>query len=119
MNDDEDVSSQERLTRVERANVGRMVFDAALAVAMLIIGIWVNSATNESRETAKALAELRAEAAMIRERLPIDYVRSSAYERDIGEIRRLLEKLADRLPQAQRGQQIGPGIYRDGRDINR
>jgi hypothetical protein len=115
----EEESAHERLTRVERANVGRMIFDAALALAVLVIGIWVNSATNESRETAKALAELRAEAATIRERLPIDYVRSSAYERDIGEIRRLLEKLNDKMPQSQRGQSIGPGIYRDGRDINR
>lgn len=99
--------------------LGRMVFDGALALSMLVVGIWVNSATNESRETAKAIAELRVEAAMIRERLPIDYVRSTAYERDVAEIRRLLEKLNDKIPATPRGQAVGPGVWRDGRDVNR
>lgn len=108
---------------IDLGSIGRMVFDGALAIVVAATGWYMTQIWNELKELKQTDISIRAEASAVRERLPIDYVRKEEYRGDIAEIKRLLEsmdrKLDRKADRFERGTAVGPGVWRDGRDVNR
>lgn len=112
--------------KTERAAIGRMVFDAALAIIVAATGYYVSGIATELKELKAVDTQIRAEAASRAERLPLEYVRKEEYKSDIGDIKRLLERIeskvdrkADRSEASASVRPVVPGSWRDGREVNR
>lgn len=113
--------------RQERAAIGRMVFDAALAIIVAATGWYVSIIYGEIKDLKVADTSIRAEISQVRERTPIEYVRRDEYRTDVQDIKRLLERIeakvdgkADRSETASPNtRRATPSPWRDGRDINR
>jgi tetrahydromethanopterin S-methyltransferase subunit G len=105
----------------DRGNVGRMVFDGVLAIVVAATGWYVSGIAAKLERLDSADVEIRASAAARAERLPLEYVRKDEYRADINEIKRLLENIDRKVDRKQDRpvERVGPGVYRDGRDINR
>lgn len=105
----------------ERGNIVRMVFDASLAFIVAATGYYVSGIATELKDLKLVDTELRGQISAVRERQPIDYVRKEEYRSDIVEIKRLLENIDRKVDRKQDRpiERVGPGVYRDGRDINR
>jgi hypothetical protein len=78
--------------RIDRA-VLRMVFDAALAVVVGVVGFLVTGINGELRDVRVRNEEHTAAIANIRERLPLEYVRMDLYVRDRQEMMTLLRDI--------------------------
>jgi tRNA A37 N6-isopentenylltransferase MiaA len=112
--------------RSDRAAIGRMVFDAALAIIVAATGYYVSGIASKLDRLDAADSQIRAEAAARAERLPLEYVRKEEYKTDIADIKRLLERIegkvdrkADRSDSQASVRPTAPGSWRDGRDVNR
>lgn len=105
----------------DRGNIGRMVFDATLAIIVAATSYYVNGIAAKLERLDAADIEIRSAAAARAERLPLEYVRKDEYRADINEIKRLLENIDRKVDRKQDRpvERLGPGVYRDGRDINR
>lgn len=105
----------------DRAAIGRMVFDAALAIIVAATGYYVSGIAAKLEKLDQADTQIRAEAAARAERLPLEYVRKEEYRADIAEIKRILERIETKVDRKQDRPlaSVGPGSWRDGRDINR
>lgn len=114
-------------TKHERSEIGRMVFDAALAITVGATGWYVSIIYGEIKDLKVADTSIRAEISQVRERTPIEYVRRDEYRSDIADIKRILERIeakvdgkADRSETAPPNtRRAAPSPWRDGRDINR
>lgn len=71
----------------------RMVFDAALAVVVGVVGFLVSGIHNELSSIKSRDEEHGAAIATIRERLPLEYVRMDLYVRDRQEMMNLLRDI--------------------------
>lgn len=112
--------------KAERAALGRMVFDAALAIVVAATGYYVSTIASKLDRLDEADRVIRAEASSRAERLPLEYVRKEEYKTDIADIKRLLERIegkvdrkADRSDSQASVRPTAPGSWRDGRDVNR
>ena len=104
----------------DRGALGRMVFDATLAIVVAAVGYFVSGIATEIKELKTTDTTLRSEISAIRERQPIDYVRKEEYRSDIVDIKRLLERIEGKVDRKQdRASEITPRDARVGRDINR
>lgn len=114
-------------TGPERGAVGRMVFDAVLAITVAATGWYVSIIYSEIKDLKSADTSIRAEISQVRERTPIEYVRRDEYRSDIADIKRILERIeakvdgkADRSETTpSNARRVAPSSWRDGRDINR
>ena len=114
-------------SKSERAAIGRMVFDAALAIVVAATGYYVSGIASKLDRLDEADKTIRAEAASRAERLPLEYVRKEEYRSDISDVKRILERIeakverkADRSESATASvRPTAPGSWRDGRDVNR
>lgn len=73
--------------------VARMAFDGLLAIVVASVGFLVAGINSELREIKARDAEQAAAISLMRERLPIDYVRMDLYMRDRQELRAILERI--------------------------
>ena len=112
--------------KTERAALGRMVFDAALAIVVAATGYYVSTIAAKLDRLDAADTAIRAEASMRAERLPLEYVRKEEYRTDIAEIKRLLERIESKVDRKQDRtdsqasvRPVAPGTWRDGRDMTR
>jgi len=104
----------------DRGALGRMVFDATLAIVVAAVGYFVSGIAAEIKELKTTDTTLRSEISAIRERQPIDYVRKEEYRSDIVDIKRLLERIEGKVDRKQdRATESAPGSWRSGKDINR
>ena len=105
---------------------GRL-FEVAVTLALGAFAYFVNGLTTDIKEIKTDTISLRAEQATRAERLAMEYVRQDEYRADISEIRRLLERIDRKVdgkvdrsePQIRSGSNVGPGVWRDGRDMTR
>lgn len=113
MSDSEDQRGQR-----ERGAIGRMFFDAALAIVVAATGYYVSGIAVEIKDLKTTDTAIRSEISAIRERQPLDYVRKDEYRADIVDIKRLLERIEGKVDRKQ-DRPGSPSIWRDGRDMNR
>lgn len=107
-------------------NLPGKLFEISVSVVLLIGGAYLTSLSTDIKEGKAEDIRIRAEAAAFREQVARENVRKDEYRQDISEIKRLLEsmdrkldKKADREVPIARGNGVGPGVWRDGRDVNR
>lgn len=109
--------------RSSAAAVGRMVFDAVLAIVVAATGYYVTGIATDLKGLRDEDTKIRAEAASFREQVARDNVRKDEYRTDIAEVKRLLERIeakVDRkVDRAESTARVGPTSWRDGRDVNR
>lgn len=74
-------------------SVVRMAFDAALAIVVAAVGFMVNGVYTELRDMQSVDAQHTAAIAIMRERLPIEYVRMDMYLRDRQEMLQILQRI--------------------------
>lgn len=106
------------LKGVVSSNFARMVFDAILAIAVLVVGGFVNNLNGEIKDLNREVVSIRAENAAFRERVAAENVRRSEYRDDIKEIKTALQEIQRDL-QRKSGLAVGPSVWRDGREANR
>lgn len=104
---------------------GRL-FEVAVTLALGAFAYFVNGLTTDIKEVKLDTISIRAEQATRAERLATEYLRKDEYRSDIGEIKRLLERIdrkvdgkVDRAEAPVVRGNVGPGVWRDGRDLNR
>lgn len=114
-----------------RSNVGRMVFDAALAIIVGATGWYVSVIYGEIKDLKSVDIQIRAEAASDRVAQVKEFVRKDDYRIDISEMKRILERIEGKMDGKQDRSAIGLGIereryrssitptWRDGREVNR
>lgn len=74
-------------------SVARMAFDGLLALVVAAVGFLVSGIHSELRDMKVRDAEHTASIALIRERLPLEYVRMDLYVRDRQEMMSLLRTI--------------------------
>lgn len=74
-------------------SVIRMVFDTVLALIVATVGYTVNGIHNELRDIKSRDDAHDAALALIREKLPLEYVRLDIYLRDRQEMRDILNRI--------------------------
>jgi len=96
--------------------IGRMVFDAILAIVVAVTGYYMTTIAQELRDLNAADDQIRATASAFREQVARENVRKDEYRSDVAEIKSLLRDIQrDMQRKADRGDALGPGIKRGPR----
>ncbi len=103
------------------------LFEVGVTIAIGAIGWFVTGLTTDIKEGKLEDVRLRAEAAAFREQVARENVRKDEYRVDIQQMMSLLrdiqrdvQKKQDRASDGPVGRgSVGPGVWRDGRDVNR
>lgn len=92
--------------------IGRMVFDAILAIVVAATGYYMTTIAQELRELNAADDQIRATASAFREQVARENVRKDEYRSDIGEIKTLLRDIQRDMQRKADRETIGSGIIR-------
>lgn len=101
------------------SNFGRMVFDGILAVAVMATGAFVSYLVTEIKDMNREIAAVRVEAAAFREKVATENVKKDEVRRDFDEIKSILRDIQGQQRRTAGGVAVGPGVWRDGREVNR
>lgn len=107
MGDDEDQPQ-----RPSVGVIGRMVFDATLAIVVAATGYYMTTIAQELRELNAADDQIRATASAFREQVARENVRKDEYRSDIGEIKTLLRDIQRDMQRKADREMLGPRIVR-------
>lgn len=92
--------------------IGRMVFDAILAIVVAATGYYMTTIAQELRELNAADDQIRATAAAFREQVARENVRKDEYRSDVSEIKSMLRDIQRDMQRKADRETIGPGIVR-------
>lgn len=101
------------------SNFGRMVFDGVLAVAVMATGGFVTFLVGEIKDLNRETASIRVEAAAFREKVATENVKKDEVRRDFDEIKTILRDIQNQQRRSGAGVAVAPGMWRDGREVNR
>lgn len=107
MGDDEDQPQ-----RPSVGAIGRMVFDAILAIVVAATGYYMTTIAQELRELNAADDQIRATVSEFRERVARENVRKDEYRSDVNEIKMMLRDIQKDVQRKADREQLGPGIIR-------
>ncbi len=80
----------------------RMVFDATLAVVVGLVGFIVYGIKDDLANLRKEDVVIHADVSNIKERLPIEYIRSDRYSADIAELKKGQERVLEKLDELKK-----------------
>lgn len=96
-------------------------FNVAVTIVLGVVGYYMHALAEDVKESKQAEISIRAEAAQFREQVARELVRKDEYRSDIGDIKRLLERIDSKVDRKADRQEPAAriGAWRDGREINR
>ena len=92
--------------------IGRMVFDAILAIVVAASGYYMTTIAQELRDLNAADDQIRATASAFREQVARELVRKDEYRSDVNEIKMMLRDIQRDLQRKADRDMIGPGVIR-------
>jgi uncharacterized membrane protein len=92
--------------------IGRMVFDAILAIVVAATGYYMTTIAQELRDLKASDDVIRATAAAFREQVARENVRKDEYRSDVSEIKSMLRDIQRDMQRKADRETIGPGIIR-------
>ena len=92
--------------------IGRMVFDAILAIVVAATGYYMTTMAQELRDLKASDDVIRATAAAFREQVARENVRKDEYRSDVSEIKSMLRDIQRDMQRKADRETVGPGIIR-------
>ena len=92
--------------------IGRMVFDAILAIVVAATGYYMTTMAQELRDLKASDDVIRATAAAFREQVARENVRKDEYRSDVSEIKAMLRDIQRDMQRKADRETIGPGVIR-------
>ena len=92
--------------------IGRMVFDAILAIVVAASGYYMTTIAQELRDLNAADDQIRATASAFREQVARELVRKDEYRSDVNEIKMMLRDIQRDLQRKADRDMIGPRVIR-------
>lgn len=92
--------------------IGRMVFDAILAIVVAATGYYMTTIAQELRDLNAADDQIRATASAFREQVARENVRKDEYRSDIAEVKMMLRDIQRDMQRKADREQIVPGIVK-------
>ena len=90
--------------------IGRMVFDAILAIVVAATGYYMTTIAQELRDLNAADDQIRATASAFREQVARENVRKDEYRSDIAEVKMMLRDIQRDMQRKADREQIGQAI---------
>ena len=106
------MGDEEEPQRPSVGAIGRMVFDATLAIVVAATGYYMTTIAQELRDLNAADDQIRATAAAFRERVARENVRKDEYRSDVPEIKAMLRDIQRDMQRKADRETVGPGIIR-------
>lgn len=106
------MSEGEEPQRPSVGAIGRMVFDAILAIVVAATGYYMTTIAQELRDLKASDDVIRATAASFREQVARENVRKDEYRSDVSEIKSMLRDIQRDMQRKADRETIGPGIIR-------
>ena len=106
------MSYEEEPQRPSVGAIGRMVFDAILAIVVAATGYYMTTSAQELRDLKASDDVIRATAAAFREQVARENVRKDEYRSDVSEIKAMLRDIQRDMQRKADRETIGPGVIR-------
>ena len=106
------MGDEEESQRPSVGAIGRMVFDAILAIVVAATGYYMTTGAQELRDLKASDDVIRATAAAFREQVARENVRKDEYRSDISEIKAMLRDIQRDMQRKADRETIGPGVIR-------
>lgn len=106
------MGDEEESQRPSVGAIGRMVFDAILAIVVAATGYYMTTIAQELRDLKASDDVIRATAAAFREQVARENVRKDEYRSDVSEIKAMLRDIQRDMQRKADREMIGPGVIR-------
>ena len=106
------MGDEEESQRPSVGAIGRMVFDAILAIVVAATGYYMTTIAQELRDLKASDDVIRATAAAFREQVARENVRKDEYRSDVSEIKAMLRDIQRDMQRKADRETIGPGVIR-------
>lgn len=106
------MGDEEEPQRAPIGAIGRMVFDAILAIVVSATGYYMTTIAQELRDLKASDDVIRATAAAFREQVARENVRKDEYHSDVSEIKAMLRDIQRDMQRKADRETIGPGVIR-------
>ena len=106
------MGDEEESQRPSVGAIGRMVFDAILAIVVAATGYYMTTIAQELRDLKASDDVIRATAAAFREQVARENVRKDEYRSDVSEIKSMLRDIQRDMQRKADRETVGPGIIR-------
>jgi uncharacterized membrane protein len=106
------MGDEEEPQRPSVGAIGRMVFDAILAIVVAATGYYMTTIAQELRDLKASDDVIRATAAAFREQVARENVRKDEYRSDVSEIKSMLRDIQRDMQRKADRETIGPGVIR-------
>lgn len=106
------MGDEEESQRPSVGAIGRMVFDAILAIVVAATGYYMTTIAQELRDLKASDDVIRATAAAFREQVARENVRKDEYRSDVSEIKAMLRDIQRDMQRKADRETVGPGIIR-------